>query len=429
MHDLLPKEVIESLCQESKYDFRNRLLTPAVTVFHMLNAAISPEKSFQSAWHNIGEIGGSDVLSKARKRLPLEVWEMLHGYTAKQIDKEFSEEGRWRGHRVVGVDGSCVSMSDEEELTKAFGKSGSKGSLSRFPVGRVVFGFLLNLMTVVGHRVGAYRISENALFSELTEDLQSSDLIIGDRQFAGAKRYVEYKRAGLEFITRAHQRDSLKVVEVLGKDDFIVQLPIPKVYLRKDPGLPASIRVRMIKGRAKVRGRKTTIWLATSLLEARKYPAGEIKLLYKKRWKVEGLIGEIKIWLGADILRSKSEEGIRKELYARLIAFNLTHWLILRSCKKHNKSPEATQRISVSATLRLTAAYSLKMGAADDKGVVPLYEELLDKISRCNVAYRGGRIEPRMKKRDQKHYPILKISRAEWRSINEKVYNITKVPA
>jgi hypothetical protein len=34
--------------------------------------------------------------------------------------------------------------------------------------------------------------------------------------------------------------------------------------------------------------------------------------------------------LGADVLRSKTEEGIYKELYARVIAGNLIHWLILK---------------------------------------------------------------------------------------------------
>ncbi|MEW6621347.1 MAG: hypothetical protein AB1422_18785 [bacterium] len=36
--------------------------------------------------------------------------------------------------------------------------------------------------------------------------------------------------------------------------------------------------------------------------------------MYKKRWKMEGLIEEIKIWLGADVLRSKTKEGIYKEM-------------------------------------------------------------------------------------------------------------------
>ncbi|MBI4777578.1 IS4 family transposase, partial [Candidatus Desantisbacteria bacterium] len=324
-------------------------------------AAISRDGSFQSAWQNVGETGQSDSLSKARKRLPLKIWEKLHEWINKQIEEEFKEKSLWRGHRVIGVDGSCVSMEDEKELVEEFGRSSSKENDSRFPTARMVFGFTLNTMTVIGHRVGSYKTGENKLFSSLMLSFSAGDLIIGDRCYAGAKLYVGYIKAGLEFITRAHQRlkvELLKIVEVLGENDIIVELPIQIVYRRKDPSLPEVVSVRAIKTEATIRGKKESFWLITSLLDAKKYPKQEIILLYKKRWKVEGLIEEIKIWLSADILRSKTKGGIYKELYARVIAFNLIHWLILKAAKKHQKDPE---RISVSATLRLTASYSLKI--------------------------------------------------------------------
>jgi hypothetical protein len=426
-HKMLPARRIRQIYKGNGDCFRNRLLTPPVTVFHMLNAAISREKSFQSAWHNIGQTGRSDRLARARQRLPLNLWQELHEWSIKQIGDEFKPEIYWRGHRVIGVDGTGVSMSDEPELTKVFGKSGSKHGASRFPIARVVFTFLLNPLIALGHKIGPYKTSENALFSELLKSLQAGDLIIGDRRYAGAPRYVEYQRAGLEFITRAHHRlkvELLKVIQVLGKNDLVVELPISPTYRRKDPTLPKSIPVRVIKTRIKIRGKKTSIWLVTSLPDGRKYPAAEIKLWYKRRWKLEGLMEEIKISLGADILRSKKEAGIYKELYSRVMAFNLTHWLIMKAGRKHHKAQE---RISVSATIRLTIVYSLKMSTAPDGQIPLLYEELLEKIADSTVSSRPGRSEPRMKKRDQKHYSILKISRAEWRAINEKSEYVTKV--
>ena len=418
VRELLTDRAIKQICNECKYYFRSRLLTPLVTIFHMLGAAISREGSFQSAWHNIGETGRSTALSKARKRLPLKIWERLGQWVIDQIEDEFRKKSLWRGHRVIGIDGSGISMGDEEELESVFGKSNSKHGKSRFPIASVVFAFMLNTMTVVGHKIGSYKTSENTLFSKLISQLLHGDLIVGDRRYAGAKLYVDYIRAGIEFITRAHQRlkiELLKVVEELGKNDFIVELPIPPLYCRKDSTLPRSIRVRVIKAEVRTRGKKEILWLITSLLDAKKYPAQEIKLLYKKRWKVEGLIEELKIWLSADVLRSKTEEGIYKEMYARIIAFNLIHWLILKAAKKHLKDPE---RISVSATLRLTTTYSLKMSMSPFWMLPSLYEDLLEKVAYSKVPYRPDRLEPRMKRRDQKHYSILKISRMEWRNIN-----------
>ena len=150
----------------------------------------------------------------------------------------------------------------------------------------------------------------------------------------------------------------------------------------------------------------------SSLIDSTKYPADGIRDLYRKRWQVETLIEEVKIWLGSDVLRSKTAPGIRKEIYARIMAGNLIHWLILKAAKKHKKDPT---RISAVTATRLINCYSWRMSDAKESKIEMLYEELLEKIASAIIPYRPNRNEPRMKKRDQKHYSILHISRAQWR--------------
>ncbi len=151
VRELLTDRTINRICNECEYSYRERVLTPLVTIFHMIGAAISREGSFQSAWHNIGETGQSDTLAKARKRLSIAVWERLHKWITGRIDEECREEYLWRGHRVMGVDGTCVSMSNEPEPEQEFGKCGSKQGKSRFPIARVVFGFDFLRVTAVAH--------------------------------------------------------------------------------------------------------------------------------------------------------------------------------------------------------------------------------------------------------------------------------------
>ena len=50
VREMLPNGVIEQICEDCQYYFRTRLLTPLVTVFHMISAGISREGSFRSAW-------------------------------------------------------------------------------------------------------------------------------------------------------------------------------------------------------------------------------------------------------------------------------------------------------------------------------------------------------------------------------------------
>ena len=171
----------------------------------MIGAALSREGSFQSSWHNIGQVGQSDILSKARKRLPTKIWNNLNQWINNKIDKEFGEKAKWRGHRVIGVDGTCVSMSDEAELSERYGKSKSKFGLSRFPIAQMVFAFTLKTHVTVAHQADAYKLSEQELLRRMYAQMNKGDLIIGDRHFAGANLYVEYQQHGLEFITRTHQ--------------------------------------------------------------------------------------------------------------------------------------------------------------------------------------------------------------------------------
>ena len=419
VRELIPDEVIYQICDDCQYYFRTRLLTPLVTVFHMVQAAVSCEGTFQSAWHLTGQSGYSGSLAKARRRLPLEVWEGLHEWAVEQIKKETSSDFEWRGHRMVGIDGTCVSMSETPELVERFGRCHGMHGYSRFPIARATLAFDLKTLVVYGHRIDRYTTSELELLKPmLGKELKPGDVLVADRRFAGANLYAEYRQASLHFITRAHQKlrlERLKIVEVLGLEDVVTELPINRLYRQDNPALPESILVRFIKTNAKVRGRRKTVWIATSLLDSRKYPAHEIQDWYKKRWKVETLIEELKTWMGADVLRSQTAEGIHKELHARMVAFNLIHWLILRAAGKHNHSVE---QISVSSALRLTAAYSLKMSTAPCWRLPLLYEELLHHIARSIIPHRPDRIEPRMIRREKKYYPMLKISRHEWRELN-----------
>lgn len=415
VRDLLPNDTIENICSGANYNHRRRLITPVVTVFHMIGAALSRERSFQSAWHMMGETGHSGVLTRARSRLPLDVWEGIDAWTVQEMEQNYGKENTWRSHRLLGIDGTGISMAGNEELLNHFGKGKGRYRDSACPLGRVEFVFNLKTMGLISHKMAPWIISENALFRDMQYKLKKGDIIVGDRRSSGSSLYAEYKLEGLEFITRAHQSlkvDKLKVLERYSKDDTIVELKLDWKHRKKNKKLPMAITVRFIRIHCKIRGIKRSFWVVTSLLDKRQYPAQEIKDIYKKRWKLEGLIHEIKIWLGAEALRSKTVEGIYKELYARAVAYNLVHWLLLNGAKKHRKEPD---RLSVLATIRLVVTYSLKMSTAPFWKLPHLYEELLEKVAASYVRYRPNRIEPRMRRRVLKAYSILRTSRAEWR--------------
>jgi len=89
-------------------------------------------------------------------------------------------------------------------------------------------------------------------------------------------------------------------------------------------------------------GTRQVIWLATSLVDAKEYPAAEIIQFYDQRWRIETAFEQLKVRLSADVLRSHSPEGIRKEFAARCIALNLVHSILLEAASLHHVDPMRT---------------------------------------------------------------------------------------
>jgi len=325
---------------------------------------------------------------------------------------------KWRGHRVVLLDGTCVSMPDRPGLFQAFGRCNTRHGPSRYPVARLVTVALANTMTVLGHVLGAYPVGETSLSTALLAILRRGDLLLADRQFAGANLYHRYLSAGLEFLTRVHQKvkvSRLKRLETYAAGDFVAEMKIAPAYRKKDPTLPRRVIVRLIRVVIRSRGKREVTWLVTSLLDPTRYPAQQIADLYARRWRIETLFRELKINLSADVLRSKTPDGIRKEVIARLIAVNIVRMIILEAAIEHQVDP---LRISFVHATRAILAFAPALATEPIWKLPSIYQAMLDEIASHIVPQRPGRNEPRALRRDPKRYPRLRDTRRAWRLAN-----------
>ena len=116
------------------------------------------------------------------------------------------------------------------------------------------------------------------------------------------------------------------------------------------------------------------------------------------RWEVETNFRHLKQTLGMDILHTKTVDGIHKELAMFAIAYNLVRLVMIESAKRQGVAPE---RISFCGTLRW-------LRAAGQGGA-------LDRI-KVNPG-RAGSIEPRVRKRRPKNFPLMNRPRSELKQI------------
>jgi len=424
---VLPDRAINQACLQADYDYRRRKITPIITVLHMIIAAIWPEDSFVAAWQLIwssfaancpcmaGHSPSRGSVAKARKRLPLQVWNNIVRWICRQAQHNSESLAYWRSHRVINVDGTCLTTPDEPQLHRQFGTSKGNFGSRKYPLVRMVCLCLSKTMAVIGYNLGSYRDDENVLLEPMLKTLRKGDLLVADRHFAGANLYWNYMQNGLEYLTQLHQRlivSRLKRMWSNSKDDFVARLRIGAAYRSRNPAMPRYIIARFIRVEARIRGKHKSIWLVTSLLDESKYPADEIAQLYLERWRIETLLGQFKVRGGADLLRSKSVDGIYKEVAARICAINIVRVIMLQSAQAGGVD---AMRISFVAAVRAIIAFAPALAMEPVWRLPVIYEAMLNEIASHLVPERPGRLEPRNITHDKRKYPRLKTTRTQWR--------------
>jgi hypothetical protein len=114
-----------------------------------------------------------------------------------------------------------------------------------------------------------------------------------------------------------------------------------------------------------------------------------------------------------DLLRCKTPELVRKEIWTHVLAYNLIRTVMAQAASREGVAPRT---ISFKAALQVLEAFRPLIAYHADRGTdhqAELYVQLLGAIAVHRVADRPDRFEPRMAKRRPKRYDRLKKPRRE----------------
>ena len=111
-----------------------------------------------------------------------------------------------------------------------------------------------------------------------------------------------------------------------------------------------------------------------------------------------------------DILRCKSPEMVRKEIWAHLLAYNLLRAVMAVAAAENGLEP---RRVSFKGAKQAVTAFAPKLEAARPKARAALIDAMLAVIAYHRVGDRPGRWEPRARKRRPKPGARLTQPRAE----------------
>ena len=130
--------------------------------------------------------------------------------------------------------------------------------------------------------------------------------------------------------------------------------------------------------------------------------------IYEARWDVELDLKHIKTTLGMDILRSKTPEMVRKEIYVYLLAYNLLRTIMWQAGTQKKVNP---LRISLQGTRHHLRNFISELKDATKRARQQLYQIMLTLIAHKLIPSRPGRVEPRVRKRRPKSYPLMQQPR------------------
>jgi IS4 transposase len=207
----------------------------------------------------------------------------------------------------------------------------------------------------------------------------------------------------------------------LAKKDRLVRWRKPKppqhVTAAQWEALPAELLLRQVSYVISCRSMRTRrVTILTSLLDQSLWGAEEFAELYRRRWRVELFLKDIKTTLKMETLRCLSPAMIRKELWMHLIAYNLIRRLIWTAADQKGVPLE---RISFKAAVSFLDQWLplFIFATHSPRQQNKLFHALLRNLARSLVPLRPGRREPRAVKRRPKPFPLLTAPRQCFREI------------
>jgi hypothetical protein len=422
----LDETAVGELCDQLGHRWRrDAVLTPLTIILWFVSQVLHGNTALTHLTLMARRSFTESAYCQARARLPLDFFRAVLRFVIRAVVPRTEVEGLWRGHRTFLVDGSSFSMADEPELQRRFGQPGGQAPGCGFPVAKILALFHAGTGLLLDVVAAPLRTHDMGCVEAVHPTLKPGDVLVGDRGFCSFAHLALLLGRGVHAVLRIHQKQIVdftpgrphasprdkkgpagrprsRWLRSLGALDHVVEWSKPEsrpawMTAEQFARLPETITVRELRYQTGRRGFRTRcVTLATTLLDAEAYPAEALAELYGARWRVEQYLRDLKQTMKMDVLRCKTVDGVLKELMVYGIVYNLVRLTMGAAARRQRV---AVDRISFIDALRWLL--EAKPGEAMPRLIV-------------NPS-RPGRLEPRVRKRRPKEYPVMKKPRRELR--------------
>jgi hypothetical protein len=357
-----PARVRQVLAETGKASERERDLPAPVMVYYVIALALYMGSSTREVLRCLLEglrwlwgaeavkVAGKSGISQARSRLGEAPLRRLYEALVQPIATPATKGAWYRGWRLASLDGSCLDVADTEENRAEFGLPGASRGESAFPQLRLVALVENGTHVLFGACLGRTAEGETTLAQAVLGALRPGMLCLADRYFFGFALWQRAASTGADLLWRVKGNLRLPREQVLPDGSYLSTIyPSDKDRRHRTGGLPVRVVEYRLEG---IPAAEPLYRVVTSILDPQRAPAAELAALYHERWEIEVALAELKTQLrGARVvLRSKTPELVRQEVWGLLLAHFAVRGLMHEAALQANEDPD---RLSFSHAVRV----------------------------------------------------------------------------
>jgi len=410
-----PQIIAEQLTQQQAWEQRERTLNMVTLIHLLLAAALWTRLALPRVLECLGRplhLLGLDLsclqvspsaISYRRQQLGAAPLEGLFARCCRPVCTPESIGAFRFGRRLVALDGTVQDVADTRANAAAFARPSNQHGAGPFPQIRLLLLTECGSHASLGAKVDTSQEAEVSLAYDLLAHLEPDMLVLHDAQFTGLLfwRAIRACRAHvMGILPRHHLSTYLRQLS----DGSYLAVYQPSRHQRRAGITPLLVRVIEYRITDARLGEPDRVYrLATTLLNPRLAPARELIECYHERWEVEVVIDEIKTHqrLQQPVLRSRTPEGVRQEVYALLLAhYAVRFWMHQAACQA-DLDPD---RLSFTDAIFVLSETTRELALVPSCQQSALEQEMTQRLTRTLVPVGRLRVNPRVLKKLYRKY-------------------------
>lgn len=360
--------------------------------------------------------------TQARKNLNYEAFIEL----SCDIRDKFYEDGdyhTYKGFRLLGVDGSIVTLPSNEEIKKEFSTTNvsnqHKDKDKKIVQARASLLYDLLNSIVVDAQLCDSKTHEIVITKDKhLQHTQKNDLIIFDRGYPSYNMFATITtKYEADYLIRVKKNTYKEHTAALfEKDGAITDIVVTMKASTKtvkntciEEKLPLALQVRFVKvvldnGEIEV--------LATSVLESERLKTSDFKDLYFQRWKIETCYEIIKNRLSLENFTGTTVLSVKQDFYATIFVSNIEA-LVVSDLDEELKNQAETkelkyqQKVSKSVSFNTIKNYAFRLFYSNED-TAEILEEIYQLLKTNKLAIRPNRQYKRPTPKESKHTKSMK---------------------